>query len=138
MTGKLEVVTEHIRLAAEGSLDFNAFYARPRAGSGVGLILLHDMFGPSRVFEELAEEYAAKGCCVLLPNLFWRHAGPAVIGYDGHAVAGPREVAFDSDMAALDLRIAADWLRTAPGCSGKIVVWGFCFSGRLAYLAAAR
>jgi carboxymethylenebutenolidase len=132
------IYCEEISIGAQAGRSFDAYLARPRAGTGIGLIVLHDMFGPSRVFHELAERYAEAGHCVLAPNLFWRLEGSAIIPYDEHARAAKREHEFDFDQATADLRLAADWLRASPGCSGKIAVWGFCFSGQIAYLAAAR
>ncbi|HZT52595.1 MAG TPA: dienelactone hydrolase family protein, partial [Stellaceae bacterium] len=99
----------------------------------------HDMFGPSRVFQSLADAQAARGRCVLVPNLFWRSEPDGVLPYEGsHAAAWARLERFDADAAVAELRHAVAWLRRAPEASGKVAVWGFCFSGTLAFLAAAR
>jgi carboxymethylenebutenolidase len=114
--------------------------ARPAdAARHPGLVLLHDMFGTNPVFRELAEEYAGHGLAVALPNLFWRDAEPGPMSYlGGHPAAWAREQRFDPDTAVADIGTAAAWLRGQPWCNGKVAVLGFCFSGRLAVLAAAR
>ncbi len=97
------------------------------------------MFGINPVFRELADEYAARGHCVLIPNLFWRDEVPGPLSYDGgHKEAWSRVHAFDFEHAGADVGRAAGWLRNTGGVSGKVVVWGFCFSGPVAILAAAR
>ncbi len=128
-----------IRLAEEGSRHFDAYLARPETGRSVGLVILHDMFGPNPVFQSLADAQAARGRCALVPNLFWRSARDDVLPYEGsHETARARIKAFDFDAAVAGLRAPIDWLRRSPLTNGKVAVLGFCFSGNLAFLAAAR
>jgi carboxymethylenebutenolidase len=130
---------EWITLADEGAFRRRAYLARPAAGRGVGLVILHDMFGPSAPFLALADAEAARGRCVLVPNLFWRSVPDSVLPYDApHDAAWERLQSFDADAAVAGLRAPIDWLRRSPLANGKVAVLGFCFSGNLAFLAAAR
>lgn len=131
--------TETVPLAGDGAQRRDAYLARLAAGRGTGLIILHDMFGINPVFRELADDYARKGLCTVLPNLFWRLEPSGALSYDGgHEAAWARLRAFDTDAAVEDIRTTAAWLRSQAACTGKVAVLGFCFSGRLAVLAAAR
>jgi carboxymethylenebutenolidase len=134
----------NVILAEENGRKFDGYLARPPkgtepAGKTAGLVILHDMFGINPVFRELADAYAAKGLTVLIPNLFWRDEVPGPLSYDGgHKEAWSRVHAFDFERAGADVGRAADWLRTSESLDGNVAVWGFCFSGPVAILAAAR
>src|SRR5471030_946578 len=133
------IITETVTLASDGERRFAAALARPMQSRGAGLVVLHDMYGANPVFHDLAESYAARGYCTLLPDLFWRSEPSGALPYDIESeTAWRRERGFDLDRATDDLRVATDWLRASPHCTGKVAVLGFCFSGRLAFLAAAR
>jgi carboxymethylenebutenolidase len=133
------VTTEWLTLAADGARRFDAYLARPETGRGVGLVVLHDMFGITDPFRALAEDYARRGHAVLVPNQFWRSDSAGTFAYDGpHDAAWARLQSFDWDRAVDGVRLAVDALRRMPQCSGKVMALGFCFSGRLAFLAAAR
>jgi carboxymethylenebutenolidase len=126
-------------LADEGGRRFDAFRALPDVGRGVGILVLHDMFGITPPFRALAEDYARRGHPVLAPNQFWRSEPAATLSYDtGHGAANARLAAFDWDGAVEGMRLAIAALRRLPSCTGKVLALGFCFSGRLAFRAAAR
>jgi carboxymethylenebutenolidase len=126
-------------LADEGGGRFEAYRALPAVGRGVGILLLHDMFGITPPFRDLAEDYARRGFPVLVANQFWRSEPAGTLSYDGgHGVANARLAAFDWDRAVEGIHVAIAALRCLPSCNGKVVALGFCFSGRLAYRAAAR
>jgi carboxymethylenebutenolidase len=133
------IITETVTLARDDDQRFDATVARPTQSRGTGLVVLHDMYGANPVFHDLAESYAARGFCTLLPDLFWRSEPSGALPYDTASdTAWRRERDFGHDRATDDLRIATDWLRASPHCTGKVAVLGFCFSGRLAFLTAAR
>ena len=130
---------EWIALGQEGPRRFGAYLARPAAGRGPGLVILHDMFGANAVFQTLADAHAARGRCCLMPNSFWRSENDGVLPYEGsHEPARRRIEALDFDAAAADLEAPIGWLRRSPLTNGRVVVIGFCFSGNLAFLAASR
>jgi carboxymethylenebutenolidase len=139
MSGQPEIGTEWITLAAQGARRCDAYRALPAAGRGTGLLVLHDMFGITPPFRALAEDYARRGMPVIVPNQFWRSEPSGELSYDGgHERAGTRLAAFDFDSAVAGMSVAVDALRRSPRCNGNVVALGFCFSGRLAFLAAAR
>jgi len=129
-------------LKTEGARTFDSYYARPETGrghvQGPGLVILTEMWGVAVSKRDMAEEYAAKGWCALVPNLFWRSEVTGVVPFDQADVAWKRLQAFDFDQATEDTRLAAQWLRAQPQCNGKVAAIGFCMGGRTAFLAAAR
>ena len=128
-----------IELATDGTRRLAAYAADPAAGRAPGILMLHDMFGTTPPFHALAEDYVRRGHPVLMPNQFWRAANDGVISYEtGHAEAGARLSAFDFDRSVDGMRLAIAELRRSPRCNGKVLALGFCFSGLLAFLAAAR
>jgi carboxymethylenebutenolidase len=45
---------------------------------------------------------------------------------------------FDADKGVNDIQASITYLRTVPGCTGKVGAVGYCLGGKLAYLTAAR
>ena len=140
MTGTVAIETSDVALAGEGARRCNGYLARPSAGRGVGVVVLHDMFGLNEPIRGIADGMAQRGFAALVPNLFWRSSNPEAIPYDDaqHPAAWSRLKALDLDVAAADIGASVRWLRGKAYCNGKVGTVGFCGGGRLAYLAAAR
>lgn len=130
--------SEFVSLAETGGRRLDAFRAHA-AGRGAGILILHDMFGVTAPFRALAEDYARRGHPALVPNQFWRAEPAGELPYEGgHERAWARLERFDFAAAIEGMRLAIAALRGAPDCNGKVLALGFCFSGRLAFLAATR
>jgi carboxymethylenebutenolidase len=120
--------------------DMDAYLALPPSGHGPGIVMLQEIFGVNTAMRAKAEDLAAAGYVVVVPDLFWRLQRRVDLGY-GEA---DRQQGFgfmkQFDMAggAADAADAALWLATQPACSGKIGFVGFCLGGKVAVLAAAR
>jgi len=125
-------------LAAEGEREFEGFLARPPSGPSPGLVIFTEMWGVAPSKTEMAEEYAQRGWCALVPNMFWRSEFTGRVPFDQGDRAWQRLKAFDWDRAVDDARTAVQWLRQSPHCNGKVAALGFCMGGRTAFLAAAR
>jgi carboxymethylenebutenolidase len=129
-----------LTLAEDGTRRCAAYEATPEPGAraGAAILLFHDMFGIGAPFLDLAARYAADGHHVLAPNLFWRSEPDGVLPYDGgHERGWKRLETFDFDRAIDDVRLALAALRKNSG-GRKVAAVGFCFSGVVSYLAAAR
>lgn len=132
--------TTTIELARENGRACQAYLASPDSGRKPAILILSEMFGLNGPMQEFARQYAARGHCTMVPDLFWRTQTPGGLDYDekGFALAWARIADFDIDTCAADMRRAAEALRRQPGCNGKVVALGFCMGGRLAFVAAAR
>jgi carboxymethylenebutenolidase len=125
-------------LAQDGERHQDSYFARPESGKGPGLIIFAEMWGITEAKRRMADEYAHKGWCALVPNMYWRSSFTGVIPFDQADKAMERMEALDFNQAAEDAKLAAGWLRASAHCSGKIAALGFCIGGRIAFLAASR
>jgi carboxymethylenebutenolidase len=118
--------------AADGNR-FAAFYAEAEEPSGACVVVLPDVRGLYRFYEELALRFAERGINAVAIDYFGRSAG-----------ASKRDDAFDymphvdqttQQGIQADVRAAVEHLRE-QGCHAIFTV-GFCFGGRNSWLAAA-
>jgi carboxymethylenebutenolidase len=118
--------------AADGNR-FAAFQAVPEEPAATGIVILPDVRGLYRFYEELALRFAERGYAAVAIDYFGRTAGVAKrdddFPYMEH-VAQTTPEAIQADVAA-----AVGHLRAA-GCTAVFTV-GFCFGGRNSWLAAA-
>lgn len=127
--------TEEIDLAADGQRRFACYVARPEA-PGPGLVICTEMWGVTEARRQLAQSFAARGYCAVVPNMFWRSGETGVL--TDAAAAWARLHALDFEVAAADVSKVVAWLRASPHCSGGTAALGFCIGGRIAFLAASR
>jgi len=112
---------------------FAAFAARPEQPATAGVVVLPDVRGLYRFYEELTLRFAEQGMGAVAIDYFGRTAG---IGKREHDfpfmdhVAQTKEEGVQADVAA-----ATAYLREGP--SSSIFTVGFCFGGRLSWLSAA-
>jgi carboxymethylenebutenolidase len=121
--------------AADGNR-FAAFEASPDDPNGIGVVILPDVRGLYRFYEELALRFAERGYLAVAIDWFGRTAG---IGKRGEEFEDPdvymehtRQTTQEGIQA--DIRAAVEYLR--PGTRAVFTV-GFCFGGRNSWLAAA-
>jgi carboxymethylenebutenolidase len=115
---------------------FAAFLATPESATGTGVVVLPDVRGLYRFYEELALRLAERGFHALAIDYFGRTAGVGKRGDDfpfmDH-VAQTTPTGIQADVAA-----ALAFLRSPDGGSCRAVfTLGFCFGGRHSWLAAA-
>jgi carboxymethylenebutenolidase len=112
---------------------FAAFAATPDEPGGTCVVILPDVRGLYRFYEELALRFAERGHPAVAIDYFGRTAGAEKRGDDfdcmPHVDRTTRE-GIDADVGA-----AVAYLRTR-GC-GSIVTVGFCFGGRQSWLSTA-
>jgi carboxymethylenebutenolidase len=118
--------------AADGNR-FAAFAALPEEPSDVGVVIIPDVRGLYRFYEELALRFAERGIAAVAIDFYGRTAGVAKRGedfdYPEHRVQTTPEG------VQADVRAGADWLREQG--AGAVFTVGFCFGGRHSWLAAA-
>jgi carboxymethylenebutenolidase len=118
--------------AADGNR-FAAFAATPEEPSAVGVVILPDVRGLYRFYEELALRFAERGMFAIAFDYFGRTAGAEKRGddfeYRPHVEqATPQGV--QADVAACVTQLRRQGAQT-------IFTVGFCFGGRYSWLAAA-
>lgn len=124
---------EDLVLEAEDGNRFAAFLASPAEPSAIGILVLPDVRGLYRFYEELALRFAERGYHALAVDYFGRTAGvdkrPNDWEYRPHVDATTPE-GLRADAAA-----AVERLREAG--AERIFTVGFCFGGRLSWTLAA-
>jgi carboxymethylenebutenolidase len=118
--------------AADGNR-FAAFAAEAEEPSDVGVVILPDVRGLYRFYEELALRFAERGINALAFDYFGRTAGASKRGDDFEYM--PHVQATTREGVDADVRACVDYLRQ----QGSRVVFtvGFCFGGRQSWLSAA-
>jgi len=123
---------ERLTLTSADGTDFSAYLARAEGPTGV--VILPDVRGLFRFYEELAERFAAAGHPAIAFDYFGRTAG-----------LGPRDADFDyrphvqqstPTSVARDVEATIAVLRAETGVERAITV-GFCFGGMQSFLQAA-
>jgi carboxymethylenebutenolidase len=132
ITGAAVSHDELVLEAADGNR-FSAFLATPDEPAGACVLLLPDVRGLYRFYEELALRFAERGHRALALDYFGRTAGTGKRGddfeYMPHVDQTTQE-GIKADVAASVARLREE------GCAAIVTV-GFCFGGRQSWLATA-
>jgi len=130
------VDSEDLTLESADGTEFAAFVARAKDGTGTGIVVLTDVRGLYRFYEELALRLAEEGINAIAIDYFGRSAGVAKrdesFPYMDH-VRLTRSASVAADVAA-----AVAYLRSPEGGACRsIFTVGFCFGGSNSWLQAA-
>jgi carboxymethylenebutenolidase len=127
---------EDLVLEARDGNRFAAFAAIPEESTATGVVILPDVRGLYRFYEELALRFAERGHAAVAIDYFGRTAG---VGKRDDEFPYMEHVAQTTpDGIQADAAAAVACLRSPGGGSCKSVFTvGFCFGGRNSWLAAA-
>jgi carboxymethylenebutenolidase len=122
-----------LELEAGDGNRFAGFAAEPDEPSGAGVVILPDVRGLYRFYEELALRFAERGIPAVAFDYFGRTAGVSkrddAFPYMEHVQQTTGEG------VQADVRAAAEYVRGQG--AGQIFTVGFCFGGRQSWIAAA-
>jgi len=118
--------------AADGN-DFAAFAAAPEEPASVGVVILPDVRGLYRFYEELALRFAERGYLAVAFDFFGRTAGASKRGDDFEY--RPHVEQTSTETVQADVAACIAYLRGRG--ADEIFTVGFCFGGRQSWLAAA-
>lgn len=106
--------------------------------SGVGVVIVQEIFGVSAHIRAVAADYAARGFDAIAPRFFDRIAPGTELNCDEAGTQRGRELvtAIGLDAALRDVHAAALLLRQRG--ARKVAVIGYCWGGTVAYLSATR
>jgi carboxymethylenebutenolidase len=124
---------EELVLEAPDGNQFAAFYAAPEESAERGVVILPDVRGLYRFYEELALRFAERGIAALAFDYFGRTAGASKRGDDFEYMPHVEQTTTEGVQA--DVRAAVEELRRR-GVRDVFTV-GFCMGGRHSWLAAA-
>jgi carboxymethylenebutenolidase len=121
--------------AADGNR-FAAFSARPDEPSRAGVVVLPDVRGLYRFYEEVALRLAERGYAAVAFDFFGRTAGVGKRSDDFEYM--PHVDQTTSESVQRDVGACVPFLRSpAGGGCESVFTLGFCFGGRHSWLAAA-
>ncbi|MAV86983.1 MAG: hypothetical protein CMM67_01915 [Rhodospirillaceae bacterium] len=106
------------------------FLSQPETGSSTGVILVSAIFGVDEDTKKMCSDLASQGFPALALNMFWedeQDAGVLAVEEIGRASARSKRI--DRDRCNEYVKLAIENLKSQPTCSGKIVLFGFCFGG---------
>lgn len=112
-----------------------AFHARPDAHSGAGMLILPDVRGLHTFYEELALRFAEAGIEALAIDYFGRTAPQPPRGREFEYNPHVEQTRYATLLA--DMKAGRDALAERAGVRATFSV-GFCYGGRLSFLAATR
>ena len=123
---------EDLVLEARDGARFAAFAAVPDEPPQAAVVILPDVRGLYRFYEELALRFAERGIAAVAIDYFGRTAGVAKRGEDFEYMEHVAQATGEGIQA--DVRAAVEWLRPR---ANTIFTVGFCMGGRESWLAAA-
>ena len=124
---------DELVLTSGDGTPFAAFAAQPDEPTGVGVVVLPDVRGLYRFYEELALRFAERGFTTVAIDYFGRTAGVGRRSDDFEFREHVQQTTPEGIQA--DVAAAVAWLRES-GCRAIFTV-GFCYGGRNSWLAAA-
>ena len=124
---------EDVVLESPDGAQFAAFAALPDEPSKAGVVILPDVRGLYRFYEELALRFAERGYAAIAIDYFGRTAGVAKRDEDFEYMLHVRQTTKEGIQA--DTGAAVTRLR--EGGATSVFTVGFCLGGRHSWLAAA-
>jgi carboxymethylenebutenolidase len=118
--------------AADGNR-FAAFAAAPDEPGSTGIVILPDVRGLYRFYEELALRFAERGHAAVAFDYFGRTAGVEKRGDDFEYMEHVKQTTPEGVQAD----VAACVARLRDGGATSVFTVGFCFGGRNSWLASA-
>src|SRR5215211_3100198 len=127
------VTHERLELNAADGNRFSAFEAKPDEPGAAAVVILPDVRGLYRFYEELALRFAERGIGALAFDYFGRSAGTEERDDDFEYMPHVQQTTHEGLQA--DIAAAVERLRGAG--YERIFTVGFCFGGRNSWLATA-
>jgi carboxymethylenebutenolidase len=124
---------EELTLQAADGNAFAAFAAAPEEPARVGVVILPDVRGLYRFYEELALRFAERGYAAVAFDYFGRTAGASRRGDDFEY----RPHVEQTSTATVQADVAACIAYLREHGAATVFTVGFCFGGRQSWLAAA-
>lgn len=121
-------------LMARDGREFRAWLAAPKGPPKGAIVVLQEIFGVNSHIRAVTDSFAAEGYVAIAPSLFDRVRMGIEIGYSENEVQEGRGymMQLKQDETLKDISAAIAIVKHA----GRVGVIGYCWGGRLAYLAA--
>jgi carboxymethylenebutenolidase len=126
----------NLQLRAADGHQLSAHVVRPEGTARGAVVVVQEIFGVNSHIRRVAEQYAAEGYLAIAPALFDRIRKGVELGYDSAGVQAGIDlmVKATNDGAIADLNAVIDSVVHA----GRVGMVGYCWGGRITYLAGCR
>jgi carboxymethylenebutenolidase len=114
------------------------FEATPDADVRGAVIVVQEAFGVNAHIRDVTTRFAAAGYHAVAPSYFHRAGGGAVEDYTDFSAIFPLFEGLSDDGIVIDTEATLDHLRAAGFSDDRIGIVGFCFGGRITFLASLR
>ena len=122
-----------LQLRSADGHGLSAYVVTPQGMSRGAVVVIQEIFGVNSHIRRVAEQYAAAGYVAIAPALFDRQAKGIELGYDAAGV----QTGIEYMMKASPEGVIAD-VNAAIGAvahAGRVGMVGYCWGGRVTYLA---
>ena len=126
---------ERIKLTAADGFSLNAYRAAPEGKPRGGVVVIQEVWGLSNFVRGVVDRFAHHGYLAVAPAMFDRvQDGYESDNYEPEQfqVIGELMKKFSHDTATLDVDAAIK----AAAEGGKVGITGYCFGGRISWIAA--
>jgi carboxymethylenebutenolidase len=118
--------------------DMRVYVASPGGGPHPAIIVIQEIFGVNDHIQDVTRRFAEEGFIAAAPEIFHRFEQKEVPYSDMQTAFGLRNQLSD-DQVMTDVNATYDVLNSRSDVSrGQVGIVGYCYGGRVAYLAATR
>ncbi len=114
------------------------FEVTPDGVARGGVIVVQEAFGVNDHIREVTSRFASAGYHAVAPAYFHRAGGGAVEDYTDFSAIFPLFEGLSDDGIVIDTEATLDHLRAAGLTDDRVGIVGFCFGGRVTFLASLR
>lgn len=122
----------------EGDHELFAYVARPAGGQNKLpiVIVASEIFGVHEHIADVTRRFAKRGYLAIAPEFFTRAGDPSSLGTMAEIMSTIIAKTPDKQVMA-DIELALKWAGTRGGDLNRVGVTGFCWGGRITWLASA-
>jgi carboxymethylenebutenolidase len=126
--------SDHLQVTAMDGHQLTVYRARPSQPCRGTVLIVQEIFGVTAHIKAVADAYAMAGYEALAPQLFDRVAPNLLVPYSDIPLGLSYAKTIETALTIADLQAC----REAAERPDRVSVVGFCWGGRIAYLAACR
>jgi carboxymethylenebutenolidase len=122
-----------LQLRAADGHQLSAYLVKPAGPARGAVVVVQEIFGVNSHIRRVAEQYAAEGYVAIAPAMFDRFEKDVSLAYDAAGLEAGIELMMKatSEGALADVNAAID----AVAQAGRVGMVGYCWGGRVTYLA---
>ena len=114
-----------------------AYRAKPAGKTGLATIIVaHEIWGVHEHIKDVCRRFAQQGYLAIAPEFFHRQGDPNKFPNMAELFANIVSKATDTQVLG-DVQAAVTWAEANGGAKGRAGITGFCWGGRIVWLAAA-